>query len=165
MNTLLTPAYSGVYSPSADVNPSAGFSSSVYVGGQPPLAVFLRPLHGKPSYGRAVRETFGSAGANYRSANPHVRAHPFSSGKRVLETLSWRSAMPSNTSPRVLESINPLISEDGWNLDTAHNVRCAIDFMADAVPHIITRGNSSDNAHGAHILLRACAAALEVCHE
>lgn len=33
-------------------------------------AVFLRPLHGKP-YGRAVWETFGSAGANYRSANLH----------------------------------------------------------------------------------------------
>lgn len=43
-------------------------------------AVFLRPSHGKPSYGRAVWETFGSAGSKYRFANPHGSAHPFGDG-------------------------------------------------------------------------------------
>ena len=69
------------------------FDSSVYVGGQPPQAVFLRPLHGMPFFGRVVREGVSPAGANYRSVNPHVRALPFDSGKRDSQTLSWSTAM------------------------------------------------------------------------
>lgn len=65
-----------------------------------------------------------------------------------------------------LEAINPLIVSDGWNGDTARNVRCALEFLADAVPAVeLDSGFSKETAHGLNILLRACAAAVEVCHD
>lgn len=63
-----------------------------------------------------------------------------------------------------LESINPLIVGEGWNDDTAHNIRCALEFIADAIPEVSKMGYNKDTAHGVNVLLRACACALEVCH-
>lgn len=64
---------------------------------------------------------------------------------------------------RDLESLNPLIAGDCWNPDTAHNVRCAIEFMADAIPSIQHHGGfSRESATGCALLLRACVAAMEV---
>ena len=51
----------------------AGFSSLDSIGGRTDnrrKAVFFRPQHGKPPYGRAVWEGFGPAGSYARSANP-----------------------------------------------------------------------------------------------
>ena len=64
-----------------------------------------------------------------------------------------------------LESINPMISDEGWNADTAHNIQCVLEFMADAIPSIISMGHCSDTANGANIILRMCAATLRTCHE
>ena len=64
-----------------------------------------------------------------------------------------------------LESINPMISGNGWNGDTAHNIQCVLEFMADALPSIIRLGYSQETDHGADTILRTCAAALRVCHE
>lgn len=71
---LLTSASCRDYAPSAAEHSAVGFGDPV-LGGQPPQAVFLRPLHGTPDFGRAVWETFGSAGL-VRFANLHVPA-PF----------------------------------------------------------------------------------------
>lgn len=58
---------------------------------------------------------------------------------------------------------NPLICSDGWNSDTAHGIRCALEFMGDAIAAIGTgSGLSGDTAHGASLLLFACAHAIEL---
>ena len=64
-----------------------------------------------------------------------------------------------------LEAINPMISDEGWNGDTAHNIQCVLEFMADAIPAIISIGHCKETAHGANVILRTCAAALKACHE
>ncbi len=65
-------------------------------------------------------------------------------------------------------SQNPMLEGGSWNLDSANNVMCALEFMADAVVAIHHTGSFSDiTAHGLHSLLRVCAAACqseEVCH-
>ncbi len=66
---------------------------------------------------------------------------------------------------RTLESINPLIVGEGWNDDTAHNIRCVLEFLADATPSVMSTGSSKETAHGVNVILRSCAAALEVCHD
>lgn len=66
---------------------------------------------------------------------------------------------------RTLSQINPLIEDDGWNADTACNIRCAIEFLADAIPAALKQGLCDDGRHGIHILLRTIAAAVENCHE
>ncbi len=60
-----------------------------------------------------------------------------------------------------LHQINPLIEEGGWNLDTACNIRCALEFLADAIPAVMRGGYSADMGHGIHVLLRTVAAAVE----
>lgn len=64
-----------------------------------------------------------------------------------------------------LEEIIPLIDAFGCNGDAMYNVRCALEFIADAVPGIERNSSlSKETAHGLNILLLACAAALEVRH-
>ena len=63
-----------------------------------------------------------------------------------------------------LSCINPMIISDGWNDDTAHNVRCVLDFLADAITLSAERGMTKDMTHGVHVLLSTCAAAVGVCH-
>lgn len=76
-----------------------------------------------------------------------------------------KQQVPGAGERQSLEAINPLIVSDGWNGDTARNVRCALEFLADAVPAVERdSGFSKESAHGLNILLRACAAAVEVCH-
>jgi hypothetical protein len=70
----------------------------------------------------------------------------------------------TRVSERDLEAINALIVGDGWNADTAHNIQCALEFLADAIPAVSPTGLTEKSAHGVHVLLRACASALEVCH-
>lgn len=64
-----------------------------------------------------------------------------------------------------LSSINPLICGGGWNGDTAHNVQCALEFLADAIPLSAENGLTGVQRHGINILLLSCAAAVEVCHD
>lgn len=59
-----------------------------------PERFFYVRQHGSPSFGRAVRETFGSAGSCYRFANPHGSALPFGDGKAVIDPLSRSLTMP-----------------------------------------------------------------------
>lgn len=63
------------------------------------------------------------------------------------------------------EDVNPLICGDGWNDDTAHNVRCALEFLADAIPLSIDNGMSKEMQHGCGVLIRTIATAVGVCHE
>lgn len=66
---------------------------------------------------------------------------------------------------RTLEEINPLISGGGWNNQTAENIRCALEFLADAIPGAMgDEGSSNTSAFGAYLVLRTCAVAIEVCH-
>lgn len=69
------------------------------------------------------------------------------------------------TDPKNLEATNPLICGDGWNDDTAHNIRSAIEFMADAIQLVAEHGFTPEMLHGVNVILRTCAAAIEVCHE
>lgn len=67
---------------------------------------------------------------------------------------------------KTLEDINPIIVGSEWNADTAHNIRCALEFLADAIPAIQRdSGLTRQAAHGANVILRACATALEVTHD
>ncbi len=64
-----------------------------------------------------------------------------------------------------LEAVNPLICGDGWNDDTAHNVQCALEFLADAIPLAIDNGMTEEMRHGCGALIRTIATAVGVCQE
>lgn len=88
--------------------------------------------------------------------------------ERVCETGAISETNPLVFGPgtaQKLEALNPMIVGNEWNDDTAHNIRCALEFLADAVPSVIDSGASKEISHGVHVLLRTCAAALEVCHD
>lgn len=77
---------------------AGGFDDSECVGGRTAAsAVFFRPLHGKPLNGRAVWETFGSAGAYYQFVNPHGLLTRLTTGKRKYKPQSRRPIMATNT--------------------------------------------------------------------
>lgn len=64
-----------------------------------------------------------------------------------------------------LEKINPLICGEGWNGDTAHNVQCALEFLADAIPLSAENGLTAEMRHGINAILRTIAAAVDVCDD
>lgn len=104
-----------------------------------------------------------------RYANLHGLPTPIGvgvSGKRnrFLRTTDMASKATDAPTARTLQEINPLIEDNCWNLDTACNIRCAIEFLADAIPAVMRDGTSDDSRHGIHILLRAIASAVETCH-
>jgi hypothetical protein len=61
------------------------------------MAVFLRPQHGAPVFGRAVRGAARRAGSFARSVNPHGLALPFDSGQARFKTLQRSIAMSQIT--------------------------------------------------------------------
>ena len=72
---------------------------------------------------------------------------------------SMEGAAAMTSAPLSMNSINPLIEYDAWDEDTANNVRCALEFLADAVPAITLQGGfCARTAHGFHLLQRVCAA-------
>jgi len=59
--------------------------------------------------------------------------------------------------------INPLIAGDGWGEDTANNVCCVLEFLADAVAAIVNEDCLSiKSANGMCLILNACRAAVSV---
>lgn len=64
-----------------------------------------------------------------------------------------------------MADFNPIIVNGCWNADTADNLRSVLEFMADAMPMLQQGGFNKDTAHGAFIILRTCAATLEICSE
>lgn len=79
-----------VYAHLAAFNSAAGRRGPSLVGGHRRESGFFVSRHGCALYGRAVWETVRSAGANYRSANPHGSAHPSSRRGAEIQSASWR---------------------------------------------------------------------------
>lgn len=106
---------------------------------------------------------------SYRYANLHglptsIGVGVGGDGNRFTRTTDMATKATDAPTARTLQEINPLIEDNCWNLDTACNIRCAIEFLADAIPAVMRDGVSNDSRHGIHILLRAVAAAVETCH-
>lgn len=61
--------------------------------------------------------------------------------------------------PATLGAVNPLVNNNEWNYDTAQNVRCVLEFMADAVASL-GMGFTDDTRLGVNLILQSCAEAV-----
>jgi hypothetical protein len=95
------------YLNSAAAKSAAGFSSPVMLADDRRFhAVFLRPQHGLPVFGRPCGRPSRSASANYWSANPHGSALPLSSERADDLIQSWRSSMSHFKTAAIDAAIN-----------------------------------------------------------
>lgn len=68
----------------------------------------------------------------------------------------------TTTPAPALSDINPLITYEEWDADTAANVRGALGFIADALAGMGDGKISDETAYGASRLILCCVAAMEV---
>lgn len=96
LSKLLTACKTSGYASPVTCNQVIGFDSPRNRRTSATSAVFLRPSHGVPSFGRAVWGVERLAGSYSRSVNPHGCALPFDSGKRDSLSLNRSLAMTSH---------------------------------------------------------------------